>query len=208
MHSKIPRYTLYALLLIFLSVIGSTAIANSNTYVLFVEVANVLEKVVKNDFSSTNTTATNTTALNGVFSRSEDSAATPAIFTTIIQGADEEVGCSVQGFTVARFNLCGDFDDRIIGLSGGPYSAVSWEVLGGSCTPDINEDCPNTGTCYTPLTSGQTFSLDASTVPATTGAEYRVIADGQIYYFKVKKSTITQTVVKQDNICGVPGRIK
>lgn len=130
------------------------------------------------------------------------------MFSTIIQGADDTVGCSVQGFTVARFNLCGDSDDRVISLSGGPYTNVSWQLLGGSCTPDINEDCPNTGSCYTQVGSGQTFALDATTVSATLGAEYRVIADGQTFYFKVKKSTITQTYVKQDNICGVPGRIQ
>jgi len=205
MLSKKPRYTLYTLLLIILSVIGSTAIANSKVRVLFVEVANVLEKVVKNTASSQNAIERHS-ATNKTFT--ENSAVAVAMFTTIIQGADEEVGCSVQGFTVARFNLCGDFDDRTISLSGGPYSSVSWEILGGSCTPDINEDCPNTGSCYSPLASGQTFSLDASTVPATTGAEFRVVADGQIYYFKVKKSNITQTFVKQDNICGVPGRIQ
>ncbi|PIB29946.1 transporter [Maribacter sp. 4U21] len=208
MLSKKPRYTLYTLLLVVLSVIGSTAIANSNVPVLFVEAVNVLEKAVEKTSSNTNTGEEHTATSNYSFTNEENSTLAPAMFTTIIQGADEEVGCSDNGFTVARFNLCGDFDDRTISLSGGPYGSVSWEVLGGSCTPDINEDCPNTGSCYNSLVSGQTFSLDASTVPATTGAEFRVVADGQIFYFKVKKSTITQTVVKQDNICGVPGRIQ
>ncbi|MFT6934603.1 MAG: gliding motility-associated-like protein, partial [Maribacter sp.] len=76
------------------------------------------------------------------------------------------------------------------------------------CTPDINEDCPNTSSCYTQVATGAAFNLDASTVPATTGAEFRVDADGQTFFFKVKKSTITQTFVKQDNICGMSGRIQ
>ena len=131
------------------------------------------------------------------------------MFTTIVQGADEEVGCSTNGFTIARFNLCGDSDDRVISLAGGPYSSVQWQILGGSCTPDINEDCPNTTTsCYTQLTTDPSFILDASTIPAGSGAEFRVVADGQQYFFKVKKSTITQSFVKRDYICGVDGRIQ
>ena len=213
MRSKKPWYTLYALLLILVSAIGSSAIANSKVRVIFEEAANVLEKVAGgNDFDSKTTdynTTTSVTAHNKFNKGSTGSTAlTAPMFSTIIQGADEEVGCSVQGFTVARFNLCGDFDDRSVSLSGGPYSAVSWQILGGSCTPDINEDCPNTGSCYTEVATGATFNLDASTIPATTGAEFRVVADGQTFYFKVKKSTITQTFVKQDNICGVLGRIQ
>jgi gliding motility-associated-like protein len=213
MRSKKPWYTLYALLLILVSAIGSSAIANSKVRVIFEEAANVLEKVVGgNDFDSKITdynSITSVTAENKFMKGSYGSTALSApMFSTIIQGADEEVGCSVQGFTVARFNLCGDFDDRTISLSGGPYSAVSWQILGGSCSPDINEDCPDTGSCYTEVTTGATFNLDASTVPATTGAEFRVVVDGQTFYFKVKKSTITQTFVKQDNICGVLGRIQ
>ncbi|MFS4457171.1 T9SS type B sorting domain-containing protein [Maribacter sp. 2304DJ31-5] len=210
MLPKKLRYTLYTLLLITLSVVGSTAIANSKVRVLFDEVALVMEKVVENTISKNTPTSKDPKGFSR-FTKSKESKikvlAAP-MFMTIIQGADEEVGCSVQGFTVARFNLCGDSDDRAISLSGGPYGSVSWQILGGSCSPDINEDCPNTGSCYSQVATGQTFSLDASSIPATTGAEYRVVADGQIYYFKVKKSTITQTYVKQDNVCGVPGRIQ
>lgn len=211
MLSKKPLYTLYTLLLIILSVVGSTAIANSNVSILFTEVASALEKVVAkttssetSDTAGTNLNLTNTNTKN----ENKNTAGLAPMFTTIIQGADEEVGCSVQGFTVARFNLCGDFDDRIVSLTGGPYGSVSWQLLGGACTPDINEDCPNTASCYTEVATGQTFALDASGIPSTVGAEYRVVADGQTFYFKVKKSTITQTYVKRDFICGVPGRIQ
>ena len=138
----------------------------------------------------------------------ETSVAAP-LFTTIVQGADEITACSDNGFTIARFNLCGDSDDRTISLAGGPYASIQWQILGGACTPDINVDCPNTNTaCYGNVGTGPTFDLLASTVPAGSGAEFRVIADGQPYYFKVKKSTITQTYVKRDFICGVDGRIQ
>ena len=201
MLSKKQRYTLYALLLISISVLGTTAIANSKVQTLFESVSTVLKKVA---VVPAKTIPVATTKIEKSI---RAKTASSAMFTTIIQGADEEVGCSVQGFTVARFNLCGDFDDRIISLAGS-YGSVSWQVLGGSCSPNINDDCPNTGSCYTQVATGPTFTLDANAIPATSGAEYRVVADGQTYYFKVKKSTITQTYQKQDFICGVEGRIQ
>jgi len=202
MLPKKQRFTLYVLFLIVISVIGTTAIANSKVSTLYEEVAHVIKKTV----SITSNKQPSLEKKINVTGKS--SLAAPVMFATIIQGADDIDNCDDNGFTVARFNLCGDFDDRIISLSGGTYSSVSWQILGGSCSPDVNTECPNTGSCYTPVSGGQTFALDASAVPSTTGAEYRVIADGQTYYFKVKKSTITQTVVKNDYICGVAGRIQ
>ncbi|WP_339629758.1 T9SS type B sorting domain-containing protein [uncultured Maribacter sp.] len=202
MLPKKQRFTLYVLFLTVISVIGTTAIANSTVSTLFEEVANVIETAVS---VSTKNQPTLENEVNVV--RNANLVAS-AMFATIIVGADDTENCDDNGFTIARFNLCGDYDDRIISLSGGTYSSVSWQILGGSCSPDVNTECPNTGSCYTQVSGGQTFALDASTVPSTTGAEYRVIADGQTYYFKVKKSTITQTVVKNDYICGVAGRIQ
>ncbi|WP_324028005.1 T9SS type B sorting domain-containing protein [Maribacter sp. BPC-D8] len=203
MLPKQQRYALYVLFLIVLSVIGTTALANSKVTTLYEEVAHVIEKAVS---ISTNNQST---LEKKVQVERKSNLATSAMFATPIIGADNTVTCNDNGFTIARFNLCGDFDDRIISLSGGPYSSVSWQVLGGSCTANVNVECPNTtDTCYTEVGTGQTFSLDASSVPATSGAEYRVEVNGQPYYFKVKKSTITQTYVKQDYICGVDGRIQ
>ena len=193
------RHSLYAVLLVLLSIGISSVVAKTKGYKILEETAALLVESI-----STSTEASDASAKQVTFL----SAPSP-MFTTIIQGADEEVGCSNNGFTVARFNLCGDSDDRTISLSGGPYGSVQWQILGGSCTPDINEDCPNTNTtCYTAVGTGQTFNLDASTIPAGSGAEFRVVADGQQYFFKVKKSTITQTFVKRDFICGVDGRIQ
>ncbi|MDO6472218.1 T9SS type B sorting domain-containing protein [Maribacter sp. 1_MG-2023] len=203
MLPKQQRYALYVLFLIVLSVIGTTALANSKVTTLYEEVAHVIEKAVSVSVKNTSTLEKK----NQVARKSN--LAAPAMFTTLIVGADATETCNDNGFTIARFNLCGDFDDRIISLSGGPYSSVSWQVLGGSCSANVNTECPNTtASCYSTLSSGQTFNLDASSVPATSGAEYRVLVDGQPYYFKVKKSTITQTYVKQDYICGVDGRIQ
>ncbi|MGB3152904.1 MAG: hypothetical protein WBB27_19770, partial [Maribacter sp.] len=196
MLPKKPRYTLYTFILIALSVVGSTAVASSNVKILFEETVLAMERVVTTTISKDASASSQTTVAGKILS-SEDAQFAAPMFMTIIQGADEEVGCSDNGFTVARFNLCGDSDNRTVSLSGGPYGSVSWQLLGGSCSPDINEDCPNTGSCYSQVATGQTFNLNAASVPSTVGAEYRVVADGQIFYFKVKKSTITQTFVKQ-----------
>lgn len=194
------RRLLYAVLLILLSVGTFSAVAKNNIPSLFNVITSEVEKQDKIVAPKEVTTS---------YAKTLITAASAPLFTTIIQGADEEVACSNNGFTIARFNLCGDSDDRTISLSGGPYGSVEWQILGGSCTPDINEDCPNTTTtCYTTVSTSQTFNLDASTIPAGSGAEFRVIADGTQYFFKVKKSTITQTHVKRDFICGVEGRIQ
>ena len=180
MLPKQQRYALYVLLLLLISVVSTTAIANSKVSILFEEVSLVIEKAVL-------TTTKKQPSLNRKINvANKSTVASPAMFATIIQGADNLDNCDDNGFTIARFNLCGDFDDRIISLSGGTYASVSWQILGGSCSPNVNTECPNTGSCYTQVSSGQTFALDASSVPSTSGAEYRVIADGQTYYFKEK----------------------
>ena len=192
---------LYAVLLILLSVGTFTAVAKNKIPSLLNRITSSVEKPEAVVVSKKEVVSFKNNTIN--------LAAEAPVFTTIIQGADEEVGCSNNGFTIARFNLCGDSDDRNVSLSGGPYGSVEWQILGGSCTPDINEDCPNTTTsCYTTVSTNQTFNLDASSIPAGSGAEFRVIADGAQYFFKVKKSTITQTFEKRDFICGVEGRIQ
>ena len=195
---------MYAVLLLALSAIGTSAIANSTVYDFIAAVTS--PKEAKPVESNADLAGVNSRETNLVAKASKDVSA--LFFATIIQGADEEVGCSTNGLTVARFNLCGDFDDRVVSLSGS-HSSISWQRLGGSCTPNINQDCPDTnGSCYTQVATGPSFVLDASSISSSTGAEFRVIADGQQYFFKVKKSNITQTFVKNDFICGVPGRIQ
>ncbi len=213
MLPKGQRHIYYALLLLVLSVVCTSAIANTK-YDIFAGISTAIRHSITNDdsISESDSMNENIGSTESLKNKTKSNSTTAApMFITIIQGADEEVGCPNDGSTVARFNLCGDSDDRIISLAGGPFGSVSWEVLGGSCSPDINEDCPDTtNSCYTQVGTSQNFTIDASTIPSTTGAEYRVRVNGSgpYYYFKVKKSTITQTYVKQDFICGVPGRIQ
>ncbi|SDE75241.1 gliding motility-associated C-terminal domain-containing protein [Pricia antarctica] len=198
---------MYALILLIFSAVGTTAIANTKVHAIFTEVASVIKEVASPEMKETAKAVPELKETTVTKSAADISAAAP-MFATIILGADDVVTCSNDGATVARFNLCGDSDDRTISLSGasGP---ISWQKLGGSCSPDINQNCPNTtGSCYTTVGTGSTFNLDASGISATTGGEFRVVANGQPYYFKVKKSTITQSFVKNDFVCGVPGRIQ
>ena len=212
MLPKSPRNILYALLLVLLSVVFTSAIANTD-YKVLDEITAAIKKTISDEV--TDATLKKPEKFIDANKFQKDNTATSSVakpmFMTIIQGADEEVGCTNDGSTVARFNLCGDSDDRVISLSGAPFGSVSWEILGGSCSPDINEDCPETtNSCYTQVSTAQNFTIDASSIPSTTGAEFRVRVNGSgaYYYFKVKKSTISQTYVKQDFICGVPGRIQ
>lgn len=211
MLPKKQRHILYALLLVMLSAVCTSAVANTKVYHFIAEISSVLDVSSEKEPSSAEENATsNIISKENVIdkSRTTSSVLSASMFATIIQGADEEVGCSSNGLTVARFNLCGDSDDRAISLSGS-HSSISWQILGGACAPDINEDCPDTSPgCYTQVQTGPIFNLDASTIPSTTGAEFRAVVDGVNYYFKIKKSTITQTFVKNDFICGVPGRIQ
>lgn len=202
------RQSLYALFLLSLSVVCTTAIANEKVYTLIAEVVSVIDNPSgDSNIETAKETLTPTSSPRKIENKTK-AETSASIFMTIIQGADDTAGCSDNGFTVARFNLCGDFDDRTISLSGGPYSSVSWQRL-DSCTPDINENCPNTtNSCYLEVGTGQTLNLDASGIDASLGAEYVVEVDGQPYYFKVKKNAIDLDSSSRDFTCGVPGRIQ
>lgn len=201
------RYALYVILLMVISVVCTSALANTKVYELISEVVSVVD--TNNSTDETSKQSSTSSSLNKLTKKNKVANMAAPMFMTIIQGADDTVGCSDNGFTVARFILCGDADDRPISLSGGPYSNVSWEQLGGACTPDTNEICPNTTAgCYTQVSTSQTYNLDASAISATDGAEFRVVADGMVFYFEVTKSTIDQSYLKTDFICNNPGRIE
>ena len=131
------------------------------------------------------------------------------IFATIITGYDEIVTCTNDGRTIARYILCGDSDNRLITTTSGGGATYSWEQL-TSPAPDTNDPCPDTGGTYTQVSTAYPFDLQASTVSASTGAEFRVQVNGSgpYYYFEVIKSTITQTFTKQDVVCNNLGRIE
>ncbi len=196
---------MYAVLLLLLSAVCTSAIANTNVYEFIAEVVTVVQPETSKTAAASDGLKKNLLKISD--NTADDALKAPMFFNIV--GADEIVTCPDNGAQVFRFNLCGDFDDRVITLSGS-YSSINWYQLGGSCSPDINNDCPDTNaSCYgTPIQTGPTFNLSALSISSTVGAEFRVVADGQQFFFKVKKSSITQTHVKEDVICGVPGRIQ
>ncbi|MEP3209460.1 MAG: T9SS type B sorting domain-containing protein [Maribacter sp.] len=209
MLPKNSRHVLYAVLLITLSVVCTSAVANTRVFSFIANVASNIESSVASSTTEDEVVvATKNSISNSSKSITRSGTAALPMFMTIIQGADEELVCADDGSTVAKFNLCGDSDDRIISVSGG--GSLEWQQVTGGCTPDLNTPCPDASCSYATVGTGSTFTIDASTIPAATGAEFRVRANGSgpWYYFEVAKSTITQTFVKTDFICGVDGRIQ
>ncbi len=205
------KHPFNAILILALIVASSSVLAKKNVTSLFLALSSTVEKSVsfvgseisREHHSPNLKSATDVSGLSKTMA---------LMMPTIIQGADEEVTCTNDGSTVARFNLCGDFDDRTISLSGG---TGEWQQLvpTGSCTIDIADDCPSNSTdcssSWQTVVTATTFDLVANSVSAATGEEYRVrVGGGAWHYFKVTKSTIFQDHVKTDFICGNPGQIQ
>ncbi|MGB5819710.1 MAG: T9SS type B sorting domain-containing protein [Saonia sp.] len=224
MLPKKPKHLLYAVLLILFSVVCTSAIANTKVYELISEVASAVEeKISKSDVSLVDevikTSGVSTETKNSTETTETDATVSAAMFMTIIQGADEEVACTNDGSTLARFNLCGDFDARAITVQG-THSNYTWQRLSPGTGCDIDSQCPETdispsNTCtgtWSTVNTSATFNLDPLTISAATGAEFRVSVSAgggaPFYYFKVKKSSITLNSDTRDFICGVPGRIQ
>jgi len=194
-------------MLMLLSVVCTTVVANTRVFSFITEVASVIESKVVNSTAedTANSAHKSNNSISENFSHKSTSTTAP-MFMTIIQGAEEELVCADDGSTVAKFSLCGDSDDRIVSVSSA--GSLEWQQASGGCTPDLNTPCPDASCSYTTVGTGSTFTIDASTIPAATGAEFRVRVNGSgpWFYFEVAKSTITQTYVKTDFICGVDGR--
>ncbi len=201
------RHVLVALLFLCFSVVCATSIANAKVHTFISEVAEAVKDAVS--IEKVETAKSNSVFLKNTFKNSQkNKVAIAPMFMTIVQGADETVNCTNDGATIARFILCGDSDDRTISLSGSPTSGVSWQQLTGA-TPNTNLECPDYTSTYTEVADTPTFNLDASSISAANGAEFRVqVNGGQYYYIEVVKSTITQTYTKKDFVCNNPGRIE
>ncbi len=206
MLPKNTRHICYVVFFVLLAAVCKTTIANAKVFALLAEMSSLVENKSEALKKEKQIIATYKTYSDT--NKANDNVLVSNMFNTLIQGADEEVNCSIDGTTIARFNLCGDFDDRIISLAGGPYANVVWENVTGGCTPDLNSPCPSSSCTYTVVGTAQTFAIDANSI-SPSGDEFRVRVDnGDYYYFEVTKSTITQSFVKKDVECGVNGRIQ
>jgi len=202
MLSKKPRHLLYAVLLITLSIVGTSAIAKTNVYELIFEVATAVEDSADNISSSE---ISSSEIIPDIFASNTAISTTvsASMFMTIIQGANEEVICPNDGSTLAKFFLCGTSDVRTISLSqsGATYN---WEKLDPNrCALSVLEDCANTdNTCYDQVGTGPTYDLDSA-------GEFRVqVNGGQFYYFKSSVNPLDPQSIKEDIVCGNPGRVE
>lgn len=192
------RHLLYAVLLAIISIFGSTVLAKT-------EVSRMLSRIVsavsepsvetESEFSKTNVSATKTDA---------SLTAVNPMFTTIIQGADEEVVCPNDGSTLAKFFLCGTSDIRTLSVSQSG-SNYEWQQLDpNTCAPTVVEDCPtiNAACTWNTVGTNSTYSL-------STSGEFRVRVDsGQFYYFKATLNPLDPQLIHEDIICGNPGRVE
>ncbi|MCX2720386.1 T9SS type B sorting domain-containing protein [Lentiprolixibacter aurantiacus] len=189
------RHLLYAVLLLGLSIIGTRAIANTNVYDIFWASLNT-DSPAEQKESDSDVTISTATEGEYLFTQAP-------MFMTIIQGANEEVVCPNDGSTLAKFFLCGTSDIRAISLSVSG-SSYEWQKLDSNrCAPSVIDDCANTGnTCYDTVGTGSTYNLDSA-------GEFRVRVDGgQYYYFKATLNPLNPQLIKEDIICGNPGRVE
>ncbi len=192
------RHFAYALLLLVFCIIGTSAIAHSS-------VSSIISKVeilVNEDVPDADSNNTEQAVVASSAEESMFASASP-MFTTIILGANEQVTCPNDGSTLAKFFLCGTSDIRTISLSqtGATYE---WQKLDPNrCATSVIEDCANTvNTCYDTVGTGATYDL-------STSGEFRVrVNGGQYYYFKSTLNPLNPQLIKEDIICGNPGRVE
>ena len=191
------RHLLYVVLLVFISIFGSTVLAKTEVRKILTEMVSKVSESEAKTKVETNSTDTNVTKGESLFASS-------TMFATIIIGANEEVVCPNDGSTLAKFFLCGTSDIRTLSLniSGSSYQ---WQKLDpNTCAPTVVEDCPTiNGACtWNTVGTGSTYDLSSA-------GEFRVRVDsGQYYYFKSTLNPLDPQLIKEDIICGNPGRVE
>ncbi len=141
------RHLLYVVLLVFISIFGSTVLAKTH-------VTKMLRSIVSNKTESDTQKENSDVATAEASTEKTELFATTTMFATIINGANEEVVCPNDGSTLAKFFLCGTSDVRTLTLnqSGSSYQ---WQQLDpNSCAPTVVDDCPTINTACTWNTVG------------------------------------------------------
>lgn len=209
------KLALCAMLLVFGFIVCTTAIANPKVYGFITDVitfddalfkALTLEEKkqtpAKEKVNLISPTKKKTVKANTL--------ATPVMFATIINGANEESTCPDDGSTLAKFFLCGTGDDRTVSLSTSGSTYV-WQKLGSGCSFVGSDDCPTYNSAcsgdWVTVGNDPTYLLDAS----NTGVEgeYRVRVDSGVYYhFRVTSNPLDPQITSKNIICGNPGNIE
>ena len=192
------RHLLYVVLLVFISIFGSTVLAKTGVNRILTRVVSSITETVTEENASVGTTEAPTETGEDQFPTST------MMFATIIVGANEEVVCPNDGSTLAKFFLCGTSDIRTISLSQSG-STYQWQKLDpNTCAATVVDDCPTiNGACtWNTVGTGATYNL-------STAGEFRVrVNSGQYYYFKSTLNPLDPQLIKEDIICGNPGRVE
>ncbi|WP_318342613.1 T9SS type B sorting domain-containing protein [Flagellimonas baculiformis] len=192
------RHLLYAVLLVFISIFGSTVLAKT-------DVKGILTRIVST-VSAADAGEEEVASVPEVTLATETVLAptSAAMFTTIIQGSDQQVVCPNDGSTLAKFFLCGTSDIRTLSLSQSG-STYQWQQLDpNSCAPTVVDNCPtiNAACTWNTVGTGPTYNL-------STAGEFRVrVNSGQYYYFKSTLNPLNPQLIKEDIVCGNPGRVE
>lgn len=209
MLPKKTRHAFHALLLIVISVLGTSAIANPKVNQLFSRITTTIGEAIPLALAKE--------AANPLTNENDDSDAilefslpSAPFFATIINGANEEVTCSIDGSTLAKFFLCGTGDNRTITLSQSG-STYTWQKLGSGCSFVGTDTCPVFNSAcngdWATVGTSATFVLNAAS--STVAGEYRVRVDsGAFFYFRVSSNPLNPQVAVTDIICGNLGRIE
>lgn len=192
------RHLLYAVLLAIISIFGSTVLAKT-------AVKNMLTGIVS---TASQDNAEEAGAIIAAKVPTDHGEVSPtesgSMFATIIQGADQEVTCPNDGSTLAKFFLCGTSDARTLSLSQSG-STYEWQQLDpNTCAPTVVDNCPtiNSACTWNTVGTGPTFNL-------STAGEFRVrVNSGQYYYFKSTLNPLDPQLIKEDIVCGNPGRVE
>ncbi len=191
------RHPLYAVLLVFISIFCSTVLARTEISVKISDFFTVSKSVAESQPSTIEENR-----ISG--EQGKAFSASSMMFMTIIQGADEEVVCPNDGSTLAKFFLCGTSDIRTITLSQSG-SSYQWQQLDpNTCAPTVVDDCPtiNAACTWNTVGTGPTFDLSVA-------GEFRVrVNSGQYFYFKSTLNPLDPQLIKEDIICGNPGRVE
>ena len=213
MQPNKQKHVLYVVLLVLLSIICTSAVANNSLREVFTNIVALSDEAfleLTTPVDKSDKIVPPKTTTSKVATVVTTSTASPVAFATILAGADEEVTCSIDGSTLAKYFLCGTGDDRTLTLSqaGGGYT---WQKLGAGCTFVGTDSCPVFNSAcnsdWATVGTDPSFLLDASDV--NVAGEYRVRVDsGAFYYFRVTSNPLDPQLAVEDIICGNPGTVE
>lgn len=208
MLPKKTKHSFYVMLLLVFTIFG---VSTKATTIVWGTVVNFhTSKVTITSNKGITASKPELPSANTITQHTTNSNTAAPLFATILQGADEEITCSIDGSTLAKYFLCGTSDYRTLTLSSSGTN-YSWEKLSDACSFVGTDSCPVFNSAcngdWEIQSTTATFDLDAS--DTNVSGEYRVRVDsGNYYYFRVSSNPLSPQLNVQDIICGEMGKIE